>query len=93
MGIAAFAAGLPLGWREAFTFNMTVNDKADYTAKNGYLVMVIPCEFRKEGRTFAAMGLDANGTPHIFADTDTTASTVTVRVDFGGYALSLIYKD
>ncbi len=93
LGMAAFNIGRPAGWKQAFTFNMMVNGKADHTAKNGYLVLVIPSEYQKAGRSYAIMGLDKSGKARIFNDFDTIPSTVTARVDLDGYAFGLIYKD
>ncbi len=95
-GVAAQAvlnASRPAGYVQAFTFNMAVNGKVEYTLKNGVLTISIPKEFRKAGRTYAIMALDKNGKAVIFNDTDTNADTVTAAINVEGYAFSLIYKD
>ena len=81
------------GWIEAFTFNMAIDGKYEYTLKNGTLTIIIPKEYRKLGRTFALMGLDKNGGVVIFNDTDTNPDTLTVNLNIEGYAFDLIYKD
>ncbi|MBQ6128417.1 MAG: hypothetical protein IJI51_02020, partial [Lachnospiraceae bacterium] len=57
----AFLMNTPKGWKEAFTFNMTVNDKADYSLKKGTLSFRIPTQYQKAGRNYAILGLDKNG--------------------------------
>ncbi len=90
---AVFNANRPVGWQEAFTFNMAINGKVDYTLKNGVLTIIIPKEYQKAGRTFAIMALDKNGKAWTFADTDTNPATVTATINVEGYAFALIYKD
>jgi uncharacterized repeat protein (TIGR02543 family) len=81
------------GWIEAFTFNMAIDGKYEYTLKNGILTIIIPKEYRKAGRTFALMGLDKNANVVILNDTDTNPNTLTVNLNIEGYAFDLIYKD
>ena len=81
------------GWTEAFTFNMAIGGKYEYTLKNGTLMIIIPKEYRKAGRTFALMGLDKNAKVVILNDTDTNPDTLTVKLNIEGYAFDLIYKD
>ena len=92
-GQYAFNAGRPTGWMEAFTFNMTVNDKADYTNKKGLLSLYIPKEYQKAGRIFAITALDQNSRIHIYNDIYNNPETVTANIDIDGYAFDLIYKD
>lgn len=81
------------GWKEAFSFNMTVNDKTDYTPKKGVLSFKIPTQYLKAGRKFAILGLDENGNVKVFNDTDTKADSITINLDIEGYAFDLIYFD
>ncbi len=91
---AAFAASLPAGYKSAFTFNAITNGKSpDNTLKKGSFTLVIPAEFRKAGRTFAITYLDKNGKATTLYDTDNDPNTITVAVNFEGYAFELIYKD
>lgn len=90
---AAFNVSRPAGWIEAFTFNMAIDRKVEHTLKNGVLIIIIPKEYQKTGRTFAIMGLDKRGKAWIYPDTDSTPATVTANVNFEGYAFALIYKD
>lgn len=90
---AAFNVSRPAGWIEAFTFNMAIDRKVEHTLKNGVLIIIIPKEYQKTGRTFAIMGLDKKGKAWIYPDTDTNPATVTANVNFEGYAFALIYKD
>lgn len=89
----AFRIATPAGWRETFTFNMTINDKADYSLKKGTLSFKIPSQYLKAGRKFAILGLDKNGKVRLFNDIDTKADTITVNLDIEGYAFDLIYTD
>ena len=93
LGRLAFLMHMPAGFREAFSFNMTVNDKTDYTLKKGTLSFKIPPQHLKEGRTFRILGIDKNGNVKEFPDTDKQADTITVNLDIEGYAFDLIYKD
>ncbi len=88
-----FKLFLPRGWKEAFTFNMTVNDKADYSLKNGTMAFSIPTEYRKAGRRYAIMGIDRNGQVQMFADLDNFSDTLTTNINLEGYAFDLIYAD
>lgn len=90
---AAFNVSRPAGWIEAFTFNMAIDRKVEHTLKNGVLIIIIPKEYQKTGRTFAIMGLDKKGKAWIYPDTDSNPATVTTNVNFEGYAFALIYKD
>ena len=93
LGKLAFAASKPPGYMEAFSFNITVNDKDDYTRKRGVLCMYIPTEYQKTERTFAVTGIDDRGKVRIFRDLDTKPATVTCDIDIEGYAFDLIYKE
>jgi len=90
---AVFKANTPAGWKEAFSFNMTVNDKADYTLKKGILSFKIPSQYLKAGRKFAILGIDKNGKVKMFPDIDTKDDTITMNIDIEGYAFDLIYFD
>ncbi|MCR5235463.1 MAG: hypothetical protein K6E53_16400 [Lachnospiraceae bacterium] len=89
----AFRMNTPAGWKEAFTFNMTVNDKADYSLKKGTLSFRIPSQYLKAGRKFAILGIDKNGNVKLFSDIDINADTITVNLFIEGYAFDLIYSD
>lgn len=89
----AFRVNTPAGWKEAFSFNMTVNDKADYSLKKGILSFRIPSQYLKAGRKFAVLGIDKNGIVKLFADADLKADTITINLDIEGYAFDLIYFD
>jgi len=90
---AVFNANTPAGWKEAFSFNMTANDKADYTLKKGILSFKIPSQYLKAGRKFAILGIDKNGKVKMFPNIDTKDDTITVNIDIEGYAFDLIYFD
>ena len=90
---AVFSASRPVGWKEAYTFNIAINSKVDYSLKSGTFTILIPQELQKAGRTFAIMALDKNGKAWTFADTDTNPATVTANINVEGYAFALIYKD
>ena len=96
-GIAAknaFLGALPAGYRSAFTFNVITNgESTDYSLKNGSFTLLIPEEFRKPGRTFAISCIDKSGNVRILCDTDTDPNTISVDVNFEGFAFDLIYKD
>ncbi len=89
----AFNAGMPLGYKEAFTYNLLVNGKADYSLKTGKFVLTIPEGYRKAGRSFALIGLNQAGKAVCFMDTDTSDSTLTTTLNLDGYAFMLVYKD
>ncbi|MCR4656058.1 MAG: hypothetical protein K5770_07520 [Lachnospiraceae bacterium] len=50
-------------------------------------------EDQKTGRGFALIGLDKDGNSFVLTDTDTDPATITVAVNFEGYAFDLIYRD
>ncbi len=91
---AVFTASKPAGWTEAFSFNLSFDDKTDYTLKNGILTLYIPSDYIKAGRQYALMGMDQGGQVHIYSDTDAVPGTVTTApLNLQGYAMELIYKD
>ena len=90
----AFLGALPAGYKSAFTFNVITNGvSADYSLKNGSFTLLIPEEYRKSGRTFAISCIDKSGNVRILYDTDTDPNTISVDVNFEGFAFDLIYKD
>ncbi len=90
---AVFKASCPTGWSEAFTFNIAVNGKLDYTLKSGTLTIIIPGELVKAGRQFALIGLDKNGKAVTFRDIDTDPNTLTAIINIEAYAFDLIYTN
>ena len=56
-----FASATPAGWKEAFTFNLTKDGKADASVKSGQMKVTIPSQFIKAGRQFAILALDKSG--------------------------------
>ncbi len=88
----AFKQIMSPGCNEAFSFNLIADGKAiDHTLKNGKLILFIPDGSRKAGRVFALTAIDKNGKVHFYPDTDSDPATVTVDVNFEGYAFDLIY--
>lgn len=90
---ALFNAYRPVGWKDAFTFNIAINGETDYSLKSGILTVYIPAELRKAGRSFALMGIDKNGNVKLFTDTDKDPLSITVDLNLEGYAFDLIYFD
>ncbi len=88
-----FASATPAGWKEAFTFNLTKDGKADASVKSGQMKVTIPSQFIKAGRQFAILALDKSGNIHTYPDTDASDGTVSANINFEGYAFSLVYKD
>ena len=93
MGAMLFKLGTPAGWQEAFSFNMSINDKTDYTPKKGIMTFYVPEQYLKTNRQYAILAIDKNGQVHMFADTDHIPNSVTVNLNVEGYAFDLIYKD
>lgn len=94
---AVFKAATPLGFFEAFSFNLNLDatgkTKPNYGKKTGEFVLNIPEKYRKKGRTFAIIGIDKSGKVKIFYDIDTDDKLFTTELDIEGYAFSLIYTD
>lgn len=94
---AVFKAATPLGFFEAFSFNLNLDatgkTKPNYGKKAGKFVLNIPKQYRKKGRTFAIIGIGKPGKVKIFYDTDIDDETFTTDIDIEGYAFSLIYTD
>ncbi len=94
---AVFKAATPLGFFEAFSFNLNLDvtgkTKPNYGKKAGKFVLNIPKQYRKKGRTFAIIGIGKPGKVKIFYDTDINDETFTTDIDIEGYAFSLIYTD
>lgn len=94
---AAFKAATPAGFTEAFSFNLnfdsTGKTKVNYDKKQGKIVLNIPTQYQKQGRTFAVIGIDRFGKTKIFYDNDADDKIFTTNLDIEGYAFSLIYSD
>lgn len=90
---AAFDQARPAGWNRACTFNLTLNDKADDTLKEGTLALRAPMQFQKTGRQFAIMGINKDGKVILFENTSKVPFNVTSDISLEGYAFELIYKD
>lgn len=93
LGKLAFKSATPAGWTEAFSFNLLKNGKPDLSLKSGNMTLTVPASFQKAGRKFAILALDKNGVVQVLPDTDTNPNTITVALNFEGYALELIYID
>lgn len=94
---ALFKSATPAGFKEAFSFNLNL-DKTGKAAPNhdikvGKLVLNIPKQYQKAGRTFAIIGIDKSGKTKIFYDSDSDDKIFTANISISGYAFSLIYSD
>ncbi len=98
---ALFTEAMPKGWKKAFSFNLLNKERKPETSlKSGKLIFNIPAEYLctsvsagNAGRQFAILAMDKNGKVYVLNDTDTDPATVTVNVNFEGYAMNLIYRD
>ncbi len=91
---AAFSAAVPDSFEEAYSVNLLIGGKKDQGKKDSGLSFNILKSYQRPGRVFMLIGIDGNGQTHIFPDTDTDDSLITVRLDgFSGYAFDLIFTD
>ncbi len=90
---AAFKMAVPAGWKEAFTFSMSNEDKHTYTLKDGTIKLYVPEGFQKAGRKYAILAMGQNGAVKLLSDTDTLPYWITVNPNMEGYAFELIYMD
>ncbi|MBQ9444291.1 MAG: hypothetical protein IJU43_08335 [Lachnospiraceae bacterium] len=90
---AAFDSALPAGYKQAFTFSMSVDGRHTTDLKDGIIKMYVPSSFQKAGRQFAIMAIDKNAIVHIYNDSDPQVSVIASQLIFEGYAFCLIYKD
>lgn len=89
-----FKAATPAGWIKAFSFNVLNKERQpEITLKSDIMTLNIPSEYQKQGRQFALLAMDKNGKVYLLSDTDTDPNTITVALNFEGYAFNLIYKD
>lgn len=89
-----FNAATPAGWKEAFTFNLLNKSRVpEVNLKSGKMTLTIPSEYLKTGRQFGIIALDKNGMTYVLPDKDANPNTLTVSVNFEGYAMELIYMD
>lgn len=84
---------MPKNFKSAFSFNLLVGNKTDYSRKQGKLIINIPKAVQKDGRRFALIGIDRQGKTKLFYDTDTVKETLTADIDIEGYAFLLVYMD
>lgn len=87
-----FKSNLPAGWKEAFTFSLSINDKHTYTLKDGTIKLLVPEAFQKAGRKYAILAMGPNGVKFL-SDTDTLPEWITVNPNVEGFAFELIYLD
>ena len=91
---AVFKASTPIGWTEAFSFNLLKDGKPAQSVKSGTISLYVPAAYKKAGRQYAILALGKNGVVYVLPDTDQNPNTITVSLtSFDGYALELIYKD
>ena len=93
LATAIFKAAIPPGWNAAFSMSMSVNGKNEYAKKDGNIVLYIPREYQKPGRTFMILAMDKNGKVFERKDTDSNPNVITFNPNIEGYAYYLIYKD
>lgn len=93
LATAIFKASIPMGWNAAFSMSMSVNGKNETSKKDGTIVLYVPGEYQKPGRTFMILAMDKNGKVFELKDLDTNPNTVTVTPNIEGFAYYLIYKD
>ena len=84
---------MPIGYSELQSVNILTLGSTDRELKKGIISFKIPEIDRKLGRVFAIFAVDKYGIPHIYMDTDLNDDTITVDVDYEGYAFSIIYSD
>ena len=93
VGAMVFKQSTPAGWQEAFSFNIAIDGKTDYTLKNGVMTLYVPAQYIKANRQYAILALGKNGQVQALQDTDILSNAVTVNLNLEGYAFELIYKD
>lgn len=94
--VVAFKNATPAAFTEALSFDLTLAEdgfKTNYNKKYGTLVINIPKEYQKSGRTFRVIGVDQYGRTVTFVDGDMSDETFTALINVEGYAFSLIYTD
>ena len=84
---------MPLGYSELQSVNILTLGIADRGLKQGFMTFKIPADAIKKERVFAVLAVDKNGLPYIYPDLDFNNDTITVQVDYEGYAFSIIYID
>lgn len=91
---ALMKAAVPAGWTKAFSFNLLNSQRQPETnLKTGTMTLYIPSEYQKAGRQFALVILDKGGQTYLLSDMDTNPGTITVPLNYEGYAMDLLYKD
>ncbi len=93
LAAAIFARARSFLLNSAFSFDLSIKDKTEYTLKKGKIVMYIPEAFQRKGRVFSVLGLDKYGNIHLFTNVGIHENLLTVNVDFEGYAFELVYSD
>lgn len=91
---ALMKTAVPAGWTKAFSFNLLNSQRQPETnLKTGTMTLYIPSEYQKAGRQFALVILDKGGQTYLLSDMDTNPGTITVPLNYEGYAMDLLYKD
>ena len=89
---AAVKLGMPVGYRPLLSFNLT-GASGGLKSAPGTISIEIPAWAQKAGRTYALIGVDMTGIPHVYRDTDRSADTLTVDVGDVVTSYALIYRD
>lgn len=80
-------------WQPARTYNILLdNQKLHHSEVPVRIVMNIPGDLAKDGRSYAMICVDENGIPHILADEDQNADTITFTTQ-NFYAFTLCYQE
>ena len=79
-------SGKMAGYVEAFSFNLLQDGKTTYDKRQNALTISIPWEYQKSGRSYKVIGINKQGKPLTFEDTDTNTGTITININgFDGY--------
>ncbi len=89
---AAVKLGMPIGYRPLLSFNLT-GASGGLKSAPGTISIEIPTWALRTGRTYALIGVDLTGIPHVYRDTDRSAGTLTADVGDVVTSYALIYRD
>lgn len=88
----AVKLGMPVGYRPLLSFNLT-GASGGLKSAPGTISIEIPAWAQKAGRTYALIGVDMTGIPHLYRDTDRNAGTLTADVGDVVTSYALIYRE
>ena len=90
-----FRSSFPAGnnYKEAFSLSMSYDGKHTTDLKDGTLLLYIPPNLQRSGRTFKMLAINKDGEVFLYDNTSDNKGIFQTKLNVEGYAFCLIYTD